>query len=185
MTGLNTYSNFFFRYRKNKILLELSKSFSLITFLVYLNILIGKIFLFFNFNGLFYLLVCDIILFVLYIQLYKIDDFNTINENFQILNNANHILNYIFSYYSIITNFNNKRESFFKFHSLMTKIEEKCYNIECPLKKYLINISNGIEYKYLLLEYCDKLYQHGLSKFQDDINIKYHYTIFLIMQMNN
>ena len=38
MTGLNTYSNFFFRYRKNKILLELSKSFSLITFLVYLNI---------------------------------------------------------------------------------------------------------------------------------------------------
>ena len=185
MTGLNTYSNFFFRYRKNKILLELSKSFSLITFLVYLNILIGKIFLFFNFNGLFYLLVCDIILFVLYIQLYKIDDFNTINENFQILNNANHILNYIFSYYSIITNFNNKRDSFFKFHSLVTKIEEKCYNIECPLKKYLINISNGIEYKYLLLEYCDKLYQQGLSKFQDDINIKYHYTIFLIMQMNN
>ena len=185
ITGLNAYSNFYFRSRQNKILNQLSKTCSLITFLAYLNILIGKIFHFFNFNGLVYLFICDIILFILHLNFHKNDDFSNINVNFQQLNDADDILNYIFSYYSVVCNFNHKRDSFFIFHSLMTKIEEKCYNIECPLKKYLEYLSKGIEYKYLLIEYCDKLYQHGLSKFQDDINLKYHYTIFLIMEKNN
>jgi hypothetical protein len=38
----------------------------------------------------------------------------------------------------------------------MIKIEEKCYNIECPLKKYFAHLSKGVEYKYLLIEYCGK-----------------------------
>ena len=46
ITGLNAYSNFFLRNRMNKILMQLNKTFSLITFLGYLNLLIGKIFLF-------------------------------------------------------------------------------------------------------------------------------------------
>ena len=185
MTGLNVYANFFFRNRTNKILNQLNKTFSLITFLTYVNILIGKIFLFFHFKGLIYLFICDLILFIIYLNYYKSDDFSKLNVNFQQLNDADDILNYIFSYYAIVCNFNHKRDSFFFFHSLITKIEEKCYNIECPLKKYLAYLSQGIEYKYLLIEYCDKLYQHGLSKFQDDINLKYHYTIFLIMEKNN
>ena len=40
ITGLNAYSNFFFRNRKNKILMILNNTFSLITFLGYLNLLI-------------------------------------------------------------------------------------------------------------------------------------------------
>ena len=185
ITGLNAYSNLFFRNRKNEILRNLNKTFSSVTFLAYSNLLIGKIFLFFHFNGLVFLFICDIILFIIYFSFYNIDDFNQINVNFQSLNNANDMLNYIFAYNSIISNFNKRRKSFFVFISMMTKIEEKCNNIECPLKKYLLNLSKGIEYKYLLVQYCDKLFQHGLSKFQDDINLKYHYTIFLIMQMNN
>ena len=185
ITGLNAYSNFFFRNRKNKILMILNNTFSLITFLGYLNLLIGKIFLFFDFNGLIYLFICDLIISILYYNFYKYDDFSKMNINFKTLNDANDILNYIFSYFNIISDFNRKRESFFTFHSLMTKIEETCSNAECPLKKYLDNLSKGIEYKYLLIEYCDKLFQHGLSKFQDDVNLKYHYTIFLIRQMNN
>ena len=185
ITGLNAYSNFFLRNRMNQILMQLNKTFSLITFLGYLNLLIGKIFLFFNFNGLTYLFISDLILFILYLNFYKSDDFNKININFEQLNDADEILNYIFSYYSIINNFNHKRDSFFLFHSLMTKIEEKCYNMECPLKKYFAYLSKGVEYKYLLIEYCDKLFQHGLSKYQDDVNLKYYYSIFLIIEMNN
>ena len=185
MTGLNAYSNLGFRNRQNKILNQLSKTCALILFLTYLNILIGKIFHFFNFHGLMYLYISDIIIFILYLNYYKSDDFSQINVNFHLLNDADDILDYIFSYYSIVSNFNHKRDSFFLFHSLMTKIEEKCYNLECPLKKYLAYLSKGIEYKYLLIDYCDKLFQHGLSKFQDDINLKYHYTIFLIMEKNN
>ena len=185
MTGLNAYSNLFFRNRKNEILRNLNNIFSSVTFLAYSNLLIGKIFLFFHFNGLFFLFVCDIILFIIFFYFYRADDFSQINVNFQSLNNSNDILNYIFSYNKIISNFNTKRKSFFKFISMMTKIEENCHNVECPLKKYLLNLSKGIEYKYLLIQYCDKLFQHGLSRFQDDINLKYHYTIFLIMQMNN
>ena len=185
ITGLNAYANFFFRNRKNKILLKLNNTFALITFLGYSNLLIGKIFLFFHFNGLVYLFICDLIIAILYYNFYKYDDFSKMNINFLTLNNANDILNYIFSYFNIISDFNRKRDSFFTFHSLMTKIEENCSNMECPLKKYLANLAKGIEYKYLLIEYCDKLFQHGLSKFQDDINLKYHYTIFLIKQMNN
>ena len=185
MTGLNAYSNLFFRNRKNEILRNLNNIFSSVTFLAYSNLLIGKIFLFFHFNGLTFLFICDISLFIIYFSFFNKDDFNQINVNFQSLNNANDMLNYIFSYNSIISNFNKRRKSFFVFISMMTKIEENCKNVECPLKKYLINLSKGIEYKYLLIQYCDKLFQHGLSKFQDDINLKYHYTIFLIMQMNN
>ena len=185
ITGLNAYANFFYGNRKNIILKQLNNFFSLITFLSYLNLLIGKIFLFFHFNGLIYLFICDLILFFLYLYFYKRDNFYIINVNFQTLNNAKDILNYISSYYEIITDLNRKRNSFFIFHSMMTKIEEKCYNNECPLKKYLLNLSKGVEYDYLLIEYCDKLFQHGLSKFQDDVNLKYHYTIFLIEQMNN
>ena len=185
MTGLNAYANIFFGNRKNKILKKLNDLFSLFTFLAFLNLLIGKIFHFFNFNGLIYLFICDLIIFILYFYIYKYDEFSILNINFQTLYDANDILNYIFAYFSIISNFNHQRDSYFLFHTLMTKIEEKCYNMECPLKKYLQNLSKGVEYKYLLVEYCDKLFQNGLSKFQDDIHLKYHYTVFLIMQKNN
>ena len=57
ITGLNAYANFFFRNRKNKILLKLNNTFALITFLGYSNLLIGKIFLFFHFNDLVYLFI--------------------------------------------------------------------------------------------------------------------------------
>ena len=185
ITGLNTYANFFYRNRKNRILMQLNKTFSLITFLSYLDLFIGKIFLFFQFNGLIYLFVCDIIIFFFFLNFYKKDELKTININFHTLYDAEDILNYILAYFSIISNINHKRSSYFLFHSLMIKFEENCFNPECPLKKYLINISEGVEYKYLLVEYCDKLFQNGLSKFKDDINLKYHYAVFLILQMNN
>ena len=160
--------------------MQLNKNFSFITFLGFMNLLIGKIFLFFHFNGLIYLFICDLIIFILYVNFYKGDDFNIINVDFKQLNDVDEILNYIFSYYCIICDLNRKRNSFFLFHSLITKIEEKCCNLECPLKKYLAYLSKGIEYKYLLIEYCDKLFKQGISKFTDDINLKFIIPFFLL-----
>ena len=185
ITGLNMYATFCYRTRENRIIRKLNKTFSIITFLSYLNLFIGKIFINFQFNGLIYLYISSVIVSLIYIHFYQKDEFQIINVNFQTLYDAEDILNYIMAYFSIITNLNHKRNSYYLFHSLMTKFEENCYNPECPLKKYLIYLSKGIEYKYLLVEYCDKLFQNGLSKFIDDINLKYHYALFLILEMNN
>ena len=47
------------------------------------------------------------------------------------------------------------------------------------------NLSSGKELKYLLLQFCEELFQFGISKFKNNITLKYNYSIFLIVEMND
>ena len=55
---------------------------------------------------------------------------------------------------------------------------------DCPLRKYLENMNIGIECPFLLNQYCEKLFEYGISKYADDISLKNNYSIFLIVDMN-
>jgi hypothetical protein len=92
---------------------------------------------------------------------------------------------YICKYYDIIKNKNNSRNNLVTLKSLISKIEENCIVIDCPLKKYLNNMKIGVEYRFLLFQYCEKLFQYGIEKFSDDISLKTNYSIFLITEMND
>ena len=53
------------------------------------------------------------------------------------------------------------------------------------ISRYMKNLYNGLECDYFLLQFCDKLFQHGISKFRGNNFLKNHYCIFLIIDMNN
>ena len=46
-------------------------------------------------------------------------------------------------------------------------------------------LKKGFDCEYILLQFCEKLFQYGISKFDENIFIKNQYSIFLIMEMNN
>ena len=95
------------------------------------------------------------------------------------------LLNYLFQFYRIIINKNYSRNDYTILKSLLSKKEEKCFDIRCPIKKYLENISNGIDDIFPLLQYCEKLFDFGISKFPNDIILKINYSMFLIFEMNH
>ena len=185
ITGINAYYTLSFQNRKNAILMSLNNIFSLITFFGYLTLFIGKILKIFEFDGLIYLFIFDIIIIFIYSFFYKINERNIANINFKNINNSYEYLNYIYKYYMIIKKSNNERSYLILLRSLVSKIEEKCHNYECPLNKYLDNLKKGIESKFNLYQFCDYLFQYGISKFNDNIEMKNNYSYFLVVEMND
>lgn len=94
-------------------------------------------------------------------------------------------MQYVSNFYNIIINKNNSREYLNNLQSIIHSIEENCIIQNCPLKKYLINLEKGLNCEFLLLEFCEGLFQYGISKFNENIYLKNHYSIFLINEMNN
>ena len=81
-------------------------------------------------------------------------------------------------------NHNNSRNYYTILESLISEIEENCFLLDCPLKKYLRNLKNGNECPVLLYQYCINLFEYGISKFPNDIDLKNNYSIFLVTNMN-
>ena len=97
--GANTYYTITNHNRKNKALKLLNNIMSLITFIGYVTLFIGKIFKYFFFDGLLYLFIIDIILFCIYIYYYKKGEFNFINNNYKYISNSYEYLNYVFNFF--------------------------------------------------------------------------------------
>ena len=184
VTGINAYFTFNYQNRHNKELNLLNNIFSLITFLGYGTLFIGKMFRQIEFDGLLYLFIFDIVIIFIFSIFYYKRKINFINIDYKNINNSNEFLKYIFNYYMII-NDNNKRSSSILLKSLIIKLEEKCCDPDCPLKKYIELLYKGIEHKYFLLQYCDIIFKFGIAKFNDNIELKRNYLVFLIVDMNN
>ena len=103
-------------------------------------------------------------------------DYTKINTSFE-------YLKYIFKIYVIFKSYSRNSNIILK--SLITNIEKRCLKQNCPLKIYLKNLEKGIYSQYLLMNYCDNLFQYGISKFSVNINLKSNYITFLIIEMNN
>ena len=183
-TGTNAYYNLYYQNRENKKLTLLNNIFSLITVLAYVSLLIGKIFIILELSGLIYLFFSSIVIIIVFIFIYKNDEIDYILIDYKEINNPVDYLYYITEYYKIIVNSNKSRTYLTILKCLITKIEENCIVYDCPLKKYLINLKNGIDCPFLLKEYIQVLFQYGIAKFTEDISLKNNYSIFLITNMN-
>ena len=183
-TGINAYYNFYFKNRFNKTLILLNKIFCLITFTGYLILFIGNFFKTIEFTGSIHLFLVSIVIIIIYIFIYQNRQINYITIDYSEINNPLDYLYYISIFYKIIKNKNNSRDYYTILESLISKIEENCIMPECPIKKYIENIKNGVECPFLLNQYCEKLFEYGIAKFSDDIPLKNYYSIFLIMDMN-
>ena len=106
-------------------------------------------------------------------------------KNYRNIFNPDEYLNYITNFYTLIKNKNNSRKYEMGIKSFIDSLEENCADINCPLKKYLLHLENGFDCEFLLLEFCEKLFEYGITKFHGNIFLKNNYSIFLITYMNN
>ena len=185
LSGINAFYNLYYQNRVNKTLSLLNNILCLITFVSFLCLFIGKFFKSFGFSGSIYLFSCCPTIIFIFLLTNKINDLNFILIDYTEIDNPIDYLYYIYKYYDIIENKNNSRNNLATLKSLISKIEENCILVDCPLKKYLNNIKIGVEYRFLLYQYCEKLFQYGIEKFSDDISLKTNYSIFLITEMND
>ena len=184
ITGINAYFTVFYKNRQNLALLTLNIFFSLLLFMGFLILFTAKILKFLNFDGsIFLFFACDVLI-LIYIFLYKNNN-SSISKDYKNIHNPDEYLQYVSNFYNIIINKNNSREYLNNLQIAILSIEENCVIENCPLQKYLINLEKGFNCEFLLLEFCEKLFQYGISKFNGNIYLKNHYSIFLINEMNN
>ena len=184
-SGTNAYYNLYYQNRVNKTLSLLNNILCLITFASFLTLFIGQLFKSFGFSGSIYLFSCFPVIIFIFLLTNKINDLNYILIDYTEIDNPIDYLYYIYKYYDIIENKNYSRNNLVALKSLISKIEENCILVDCPLRKYLNNLKIGVEYRFLLYQYCEKLFQYGIEKFPDDISLKTNYSIFLINEMND
>ena len=184
-TGINAYITLLYQNRKNITLMSLNNIFSLISFIGFLTLFIGKILNYFRFECLIYFFIFEIIIIFIYICYYRKQDSSFIHINYKYITNSYDYLNYINKYYMLIINMDKSRSNLIFLINLISKLEEKCCDPDCPLNKYLEKFSKGKEYKYFLFQFCNELFQYGISKFKKSIVLKYNYVVFLVIEMNN
>ena len=183
VTGTNAYYNLYYQNRENKTLSTLNNIFCLITVLAYICLFIGKVFKSLEFTGSIYLFISSIIIIIIFIFIYKNDEIDYILIDYTEINNPVDFLYYISKYYIIIQNRNKSRNYLTLLKSLITKIEQNCIVLKCPLKNYIFNLKNGKECPFLLNQYCQKLFEYGITKFSNDELLKTNYSVFLITAM--
>ena len=184
VTGTNAYYQVFYKNRQNPVLLTLNNFFSLILFSGFLILFIVKIFDFLGFDGGIYFFFVFALLIVLYITLNKKSN-KLISKDYRSIYNPDEYLIYVSTFYNCIKNKNSSRVYLNYLQSIINSIEEICIIPNCPLRKYLINLEKGFDHEYLLFQFCEKLFQYGISKFNGNIFLKNHYSIFLINEMND
>ena len=183
-TGINTFCNFYYQNRQNKKLNYLNNILCLMPFLGFTSLLIGKIFKYLGFNGSIFLFFSWIVFGVLFILFYKKKDMDFVLIDHKEINNPRDYINYIHKYYKLVLNKNNSRNDYTVLKCLIEKKEEKCTDYSCPLKKYNENLCDDMDDIFPLLQYCEKLFEYGISKFPNDISLKINYSMFLIFEMN-
>ena len=183
-TGTNAYFNLKYQNRANKILLLLCNIFSLTLFSGFIILAIGKMLIELEFTGSIYLYFSTVVLISLFFLFYRnrVKNFNSIDS--REIDTPNDYFEYIYKFYNIMHNQKNSRNYYTILESLISEIEENCFLLDCPLKKYLRNLKNGNECPVLLYQYCINLFEYGISKFPNDIDLKNNYSIFLVTNLN-
>ena len=185
VTGINAYFTIFYRNRNNKILMYLNNIFSLILFIGFLLLLIGKIINYWNFNGTIFIFSSMIVIIFVFFIFYKSYTPNFILLDYRSIRNPDAYLQYVNQFYDFIQNKDKSRDSLIIMRSLIASMEKDCTDVECPLNKYLINLKKGFNSEYFLLQFVETLFQYGISKFRGNIFLKNYYSSFLILEMNN
>ena len=185
ITGINAYFTIVCKNRQNPILLSLNNFMSILLFSGFLILFFGKVFKFLQFNGSIFLFFTCLLLIILYIILFKTNNKESLSKNYKTINNPEQYLQYVKLFHNIIKNKNNSRNYSSKLKNIIICLEEDCVNKKCPLKKYIKNLEKGFDCEYFLLQFCEKLFQYGISKFNGNIFLKNHYSVFLILEMNN
>ena len=182
--GTNAYYYLYYQNRANKALTTLNNIFCLITLLAYISLFIGKVFKALEFTGTIYLFLSGIIIIIIFVFIYKDNEIDFVLLDYSEINNPIDYLYYVSTYFNIIEKRDKSRDNLIILKSLIAKIEQNCILIDCPLKKYIEHLKNGIECPFLLNEYCQILFEYGISKFTNDQSLKNNYAIFLITTMN-
>ena len=185
ITGAYAYFTLSYKNRQNKVLLYLNNMFCVTLFSGFFILLIGKVFKFLEFNGGIFLFFSSLLMIILLIIFFKKHEIDEISVDYKNIPNKDKYFLYVNHIYNIIKNKNNSRNNSTLINSLITYTEYNCIIEDCPLKKYIFNIKKGVECDYLLLQFCDDLFQYGISKYKDNIFLKNQYCIFLIYEMNN
>ena len=184
-TGTNTFFVFHYQNRYNKKLNFLNNVLSLLPFLGFLSLLIGKIFRDLGFNGAIFLFFSWIIFGILFILFYKSKEIEFALINYMEIQTSEEYVNYIHKFYNLIINKNNSRNDYTILKSLISKAEEKCIDNQCPLKKFVQSGEEELSNIFPLLQYCEQLFEYGIAKFPNSISLKINYSLFLIMEMNH
>ena len=184
-TGTNTFIAFHYQNRYNKKLNFLNNVLSLLPFLGFLSLLIGKIFRNLGFNGAIFLFFSWIIFSILFILLYKKKEIEFALINYMEIQTSEEYINYIHNFYNLIKNKNNSRNDYTILKSLISKAEEKCIDSQCPLKQFIESGEEELSNIFPLLLYCEQLFEYGIAKFPNSVSLKINYSLFLIMEMNH
>ena len=104
--------------------------------------------------------------------------------NYNEMNNSTIFLNYIKAFLQIVKQRKDTRDNSIILTSLIQKIEQRCTNNKCILKKYLECLSNGFDSNYLLQLFAQKLFKIAITQFPNDVLLRFNYIIFLSTQIN-
>ena len=184
-TGTNTFFVFHYQNRYNKKLNFLNNVLSLMPFLGFLSLLIGKIFKNLGFNGAIFLFFSWIIFSILFILFYKKKEIEFALINYMEIQTSEEYINYIHKFYNLIINKNNSRNDYTILKSLISKAEEKCFDNQCPLKQFIESGEDELSNIFPLLQYCEQLFEYGIAKFPNSVSLKINFSLFLIMEMNH
>ena len=184
-SGINAYTNIFYNHRLNRLIFMLNVIFSLISFVGFFILFIGKVFKSLGYDGSIFLYFIIIIIIFLFVFLYKNKDFDFVLTDYRNLSNPEEYINYTIKYFKIIMHKDNSRNYSSILKSYISTTEETCLLVDCPLKDYLKSLEEGNDSKYLLLKHLEKMFKYGISKFKNDPMLKNAYSMFLLIQMNH
>ena len=183
-TGYNAYLVIYCQNYGNEIIKKLNYFFSLFLFWSFFSLLISNIFLAINFSGAFYLFLAGILILFVYCIFYIKTNLDFLNSNFFEINSSYDFINYINTFMQLVKEKEISRDSSIILTSFITKVEEKCTNKKCILKKYQKSLAKGFDSNFLLLQHAQKLFKLALNKFPMDLCLKIHYIIFLSTKVN-
>ena len=184
VTGINAYAVLFLQNYENTIIKRFNNFYSLFLFWGFVCLFILKIFKAWEIGGGLYLFILGILLIFIYCIYYMKNYTDFLKLNYNELNNSTIFLNYIKAFLQITKQRKDTRDNSIILTSLIQKIEQRCTNNKCILKKYLECLSNGFDSNYLLLLFAQKLFKIAINQFPNDVLLRFNYIIFLSTQIN-
>ena len=183
-TGINAYYLIAYQGYSNKTLFFINTFLGLILFWGFVCLFISKIFNSFGFNGTCHLFVTGIFLILLYVYYLIKRNILLFMIDKEKISSSIEYYKYILNLQTLIEDKNKSRENKLMLKSFLAKIEEKCVQPACFLKKYLNCLSIGIDPDILLYYYMQKLFEDGLNKFSNDLILTISYIYFLIKRLS-
>jgi len=183
-TGINMYYLITYQGYSNKNLFFINTFLGIILFWGFLCLFISKIFNSFGFNGTCHLFVTGIFLILIFVYYQTKQNELLFMIDKEKISSSIEYYKYILNLQILIEDKDSSRDNKLMLKSFITKIEEKCVQPSCFLKKYLNCLLTGIDLEILLFYYMQKLFEDGLNKFNNDLTLTISYIYFLIKRLS-